>query len=64
MASPRGESSNYEVEPLSEESMGQLVDSLEQWTDYLKRYTPSCRDTGGVGRSVEPAQYRIASTGS
>jgi hypothetical protein len=46
MASPKGETSNNWVEPLWKEGAGELLESLEEWGDYLKRYTPPSRDAG------------------
>jgi hypothetical protein len=60
VASPRGETSNYWVEPLAEEGTGQLLESLEEWGAHLETLYAIVSGRGGIGRSVESAAYEIA----
>jgi hypothetical protein len=46
MASRRGQSSNRRAGIFPEEGARELLESLEQWSDYLELYRPSYRDTG------------------
>jgi hypothetical protein len=39
-----GESSNHEFESLSEENATKLLESLEEWNNYLEANAPSYRD--------------------